>query len=142
MHRPKILLIYIGKEQGSWGTTAYPKPAHYYIMPGILYCAGALGKAPWINKHYEVSYRYFNRTMESQDELLQCVLAEQAACIGFSVYCWNSEDTFGLARRIRAGTTANLYSVRRARYYHERPFRDNAVFQKETFCRSACFRGG
>ncbi|MGB7570101.1 MAG: radical SAM protein, partial [Chitinivibrionales bacterium] len=102
MHRPKILLIYIGNEQGSWGTTAYPKPAHYYIMPGILYCAGALSEASWINTHYEVSYRYFNRTVESHDALVRFVLAEQAACIGFSVYCWNSEDTFGLARRIRA----------------------------------------
>jgi Fe-S oxidoreductase len=101
MSRSKILLIYIGKEQGSWGTIAYPKPAHYYIMPGILSIASALNKDPWFNELYDVVYRYFNRTMESQEEILQDILAEHAVCIGFSVYCWNSEDTIGLARQIR-----------------------------------------
>ena len=101
MPHTKILLIYIGKEQGSWGTIAYPKPAHYYIMPGILYCAQALRSDSWINEHYDVVYLYFNSTVESREEMLRIVLAEQAACIGFSVYCWNNEDTFRLAGQIR-----------------------------------------
>ena len=101
MSRPKILLIYIGKEQGSWGTIAYPKPAHYYIMPGILYCAGALRKDSWINEHYEVCYRFFNMTTESHDVILDQVLAEKAVCIGFSIYCWNSGFSLEIARRLR-----------------------------------------
>jgi radical SAM superfamily enzyme YgiQ (UPF0313 family) len=101
MPRPKILLIYIGKEQGSWGTIAYPKPAHYYIMPGILYCAAALRKDPWISEHCEVCFRFFNMTTESHDVILDQVLKEQAMCIGFSIYCWNSEFSLELARHLR-----------------------------------------
>jgi radical SAM superfamily enzyme YgiQ (UPF0313 family) len=101
MPRPKILLIYIGKEQGSWGTIAYPKPAHYYIMPGILYCVAALCKDPWISEHYEVCFHFFNMTSESENEIFDQVLSEQAACIGFSIYCWNNGFSLELARRLR-----------------------------------------
>jgi radical SAM superfamily enzyme YgiQ (UPF0313 family) len=153
MPLPKILFIYIGNEQGSWGTIAFPRPAHYYIMPGIFYCAAALRKDAWINDHYDVCCRYFNRTVESPEEILRVVHTEQAACIGLSVYCWNSEETFRLARQIRqgqphafilcGGADIALNNVRETeQFFDNKPFFDLLVFGEAEMKISPLLRTG
>jgi radical SAM superfamily enzyme YgiQ (UPF0313 family) len=102
MPNQKILLVYIGNEQGSWGATAYPKPAHYYIMPGILYCAQSLLKDTWIQGRYDVSCRFFNTTVESREEILAAISNDNASFVGFSVFCWNAPDTFWLVNQLRS----------------------------------------
>jgi radical SAM superfamily enzyme YgiQ (UPF0313 family) len=101
MVRQKILLAYIGNEQGAWGTIAFPRPAHYYIMPGILYCAQALLKSPWITERYDIQYRFFNSDAQSQESMVDSALSEQAQCVGISVYCWNRDISLKFARGIR-----------------------------------------
>jgi radical SAM superfamily enzyme YgiQ (UPF0313 family) len=101
MSKQKILLVYIGNEQGSWGATAYPSPAHYYFMPGILYCSQSLLNDPWVRERFEVSWRFFNATVQSREEILEAILGDDAAVMGFSVFCWNVAETFWLARQIR-----------------------------------------
>jgi radical SAM superfamily enzyme YgiQ (UPF0313 family) len=101
MSKQKILLVYIGNEQGSWGATAYPSPAHYYFMPGILYCSQSLRNDPWVRERFEVSWRFFNATVQSREEILEAILGDGAAVVGFSVFCWNVTETFWLAQQIR-----------------------------------------
>ena len=101
MPKQKLVLVYIGNEQGSWGAISYPRPAHYYIMPGILYCAQSLLRDPWFCERYEITSRFFNTTVQSREEILSAVLGDNAAIIGFSVFCWNAQDTFWLVRQIK-----------------------------------------
>jgi len=101
MTKQKIILVYIGNEQGSWGAISYPKPAHYYVMPGILYCAKVLESDSWINENFEIHCHYFNSTVQTHAEMLSDILACNADCVGFSVYCWNVAFSLALIREIK-----------------------------------------
>jgi radical SAM superfamily enzyme YgiQ (UPF0313 family) len=102
MPKQKILLVYIGNEQGSWGAVSYPRPAHYYVMPGILYCAQSLMSDPWICGQYDVSCGFFNTTVQSTEEILSLVMEHGPTVIGFSVFCWNAAETFRLVRELKS----------------------------------------
>jgi radical SAM superfamily enzyme YgiQ (UPF0313 family) len=99
---PTILFVYIGNEQGAWGSIAYPRPSHYYIMPGILYCAATLRNDPWFCDRYDIQTLYFNRTVESPELIRDRIIAAGADCVGFSAYCWNVLDTWHIAREIKS----------------------------------------
>jgi radical SAM superfamily enzyme YgiQ (UPF0313 family) len=101
MPKQKILLVYIGNEQGSWGAVAYPRPVHYYIMPGILYCAQSLTLDPWVLDNFEIICRFFNATVEPREEIIDAILEYGASFIGFSLFCWNARDTLWLVREIK-----------------------------------------
>ncbi|MFW5959688.1 MAG: B12-binding domain-containing radical SAM protein [Chitinivibrionales bacterium] len=88
--KKRMLLVYTGYEQGSWGSTAYPEKSHYYIMPGILYLASALKNDPDINRDFEILYKYFNATIQDKDEIKSGIEAAAPDIIGFSTYCWNT----------------------------------------------------
>jgi radical SAM superfamily enzyme YgiQ (UPF0313 family) len=100
--KQKLLLVYIGNEQGSWGAISYPRPAHYYMMPGILYCAQSLIRDPWICQRYDISWRFFNATVQPREEILATILEDGASLVGFSMFCWNAPDTLWLASRIKS----------------------------------------
>jgi radical SAM superfamily enzyme YgiQ (UPF0313 family) len=102
MPKQKLLLVYIGSEQGSWGAISYPRPAHYYVMPGILYCTQSLTQDPWIRERFDVACRFFNTTVESREEILAAILEHDASFVGFSVFCWNVKDTLWLACQIKS----------------------------------------
>ncbi len=108
MIKQKILLVYIGNEQGSWGSTAFPKAAHYYVMPGILYCAKVLQQSALTKDRFEISYRFFNSAVQSQTEILSDILASDVDCIGFSVYCWNVSWSLSLIRNIKENSPSKL----------------------------------
>jgi|GEM_PF-2091148 len=99
--KKKILLAYIGDEQGSWGNIAFTRPAHYYIMPGILYCGQALRNDPEIAGRCEISCRFFNRNVQSIDAIAESIRAGAYDLVGFSSYCWNIGDNLSLARTLR-----------------------------------------
>jgi len=98
----KVLFVYIGSEQGAWGTIAYPKLQHYYVMPGILYCAAALRESPELPEPITVSCLYLNSTVQDSDEMLAAISSENADCIGFSTFCWNEECSLNLARTLKS----------------------------------------
>ena len=103
-----ILFVYIGSEQGSWGNIAFPRPWHYYLMPGVRYCAMALKNDPEIKGACAIECRYFNRTVQDTDAIAAQLLDNQYDLVGFSSYCWNIADSCSLAMRIkeqRPGTT-------------------------------------
>ena len=103
----KILLVYTGSEQGSWGSIAFPKPQHYYIMPGILYCAAALHSSPLLDTQTEVACAFFNTTVQSEEEELEAIVAGQPDVIGFSCYCWNID----IHKRLMASIRTRLPNV-------------------------------
>ena len=100
-HKKRLLLAYIGGEQGSWGNIAFPRPWHYYLMPGVQYCARSLENDPEISSMCEIECRYFNRTVQDLDAIAALLLDKRCDLIGFSSYCWNIEDNRTLARRIK-----------------------------------------
>ncbi|MBN1308000.1 MAG: radical SAM protein [Chitinispirillaceae bacterium] len=100
----KILFVYTGSEQGSWGSIAFARPQHYYIMPGILYCAAALRASPLLEPETNVACRYFNTTVQSEDEVLRAIIDERPDIVGFSCYCWN----MALHRRLMASIRVRL----------------------------------
>ena len=89
--KKKLLLIYIGNEQGSWGNIAFPKPSHFYVMPGILYCGAVLKADSSINELLDIKTLYFNATVESREEMISLVRAENPSLVGFSTFCWNRD---------------------------------------------------
>ncbi|MBN1577397.1 MAG: radical SAM protein [Chitinispirillaceae bacterium] len=103
----KILLVYTGTEQGAWGAIAFPRPQHYYIMPGILYCAAALRASDLFGTHDEVACRYFNTTVQGEAEILEAILDEKPDVAGFSCYCWNVD----VHRRLMTSIKARLPAV-------------------------------
>ncbi|HUI93803.1 MAG TPA: B12-binding domain-containing radical SAM protein [Chitinivibrionales bacterium] len=96
-----VLLVYIGSEQGSWGNIAFPKPWHYYIMPGVRYCAAALESDSEIAGSCAVECRYFNRTVQDIGAITAQLLDKKYDLIGFSSYCWNITDVCLLAGRVK-----------------------------------------
>lgn len=101
MEKKKILFVYTGYEQGSWGNIAYSCKAHYYIMPGILYCVNSLRNDPELSKSCDIQYRFFNRTVESSEDILRHLTEEHWDLIGFSSYCWNIEDHRQFAQNLK-----------------------------------------
>ncbi|MBD3243007.1 MAG: radical SAM protein [Chitinivibrionales bacterium] len=97
-----ILLVYIGREQGSWGTIAFSRSQHYYVMPGIRYCAAALRRDAEIGEAYTIECLYLNESVQSVDEMLEAIEARRPALVGFSVFCWNRSLSMDLAARLRA----------------------------------------
>jgi hypothetical protein len=85
----KVLFVYTGSEQGSWGSIAFSRSQHYYIMPGILNCEAALRDSPLIDPSIVVSCRYFNTTVQTGEEILREIVVEKPDIVGFSCYCWN-----------------------------------------------------
>lgn len=104
MNKKRVLFLYTGQEQGSWGTIAYSRPAHYYIMPGILYCVSALKSDQFLAERCDLHYRYFNRTVETLESIAAALAAEHWDLVGFSTYCWNVKDHTTLARQIKAAS--------------------------------------
>ena len=82
-NKKKILFIYTGYEQGSWGNIAFSCKAHYYIMPGILYCVKSLQSDPEINETCDIHYKFFNRTVESREDILKYLIRDHWDLIGF-----------------------------------------------------------
>ncbi len=97
----QILFVYLGDEQGSWGTICYSRPWHYYIMPGILYCAQALRNDPEIAGRCDISCRHFNRTAQDTDRIGNEILDGGYHLLGFSCYCWNIDDNLRIARALK-----------------------------------------
>lgn len=138
-NKKKILFIYTGYEQGSWGNIAYSCKAHYYIMPGILYCVKYLQNDPEINETCEIHYKFFNRTVESREDILKYLIRDHCDLIGFSTYCWNREDHLYLARKLKGfspdikiilgGPEVHLEnSDESLSFFRENPFIDCIVF--------------
>jgi len=96
--RLKVLLVYIGNEQGAWGSIAFPRPSHYYIMPGILYCAASLRKG--LGPEAEIATIYLNRTVQTHEEMLKLILNQNPDLVGFSVYLWNRRESLALSQSI------------------------------------------
>ncbi len=69
MSAKRILLVYSGYEQGSWGTIAFSKPAHYYVMPGIVCCATALQQDAWFRANTQISYLYCNASVQTHHDI-------------------------------------------------------------------------
>lgn len=139
-HRQKkrVLFVYTGYEQGSWGTIAFSRPAHYYIMPGILCCISALKADRFIAERCDLQYRYFNRTVESLETIFAAITEEHWDLVGFSSYCWNVQDHTALAKRLKAlcpgtqvlfgGPEVFLEDARQAAaYFDSHPFVDGVV---------------
>jgi radical SAM superfamily enzyme YgiQ (UPF0313 family) len=103
----KILLVYTGSEQGSWGSIAFSRPQHYYIMPGILYCAAALRASALLGPEPVVACRFFNTTTQSEDAIRGAILEYNPDIIGFSCYSWNME----FHRRLMASIRSRLPGV-------------------------------
>lgn len=97
-----ILFVYVGREQGSWGTIAFSRSHHYYVMPGIRYCAAALRGDATIARDYEAECLYLNESVQSPDAMLEAVEYRRPALVGFSVFCWNRGISMELAGRLRA----------------------------------------
>lgn len=138
-NKKKILFIYTGYEQGSWGNIAYSCKSHYYIMPGILYCVKYLQNDPEINETCEIHYKFFNRTVESREDILKYLIRDHWDLIGFSTYCWNREDHLYLAKELKGfspdikiifgGPEAHLEnSDESSSFFRENPFIDCIVF--------------
>ncbi|MFW6255160.1 MAG: B12-binding domain-containing radical SAM protein, partial [Chitinivibrionales bacterium] len=96
-----ILFLYAGDQQGAWGAISYPRPNHFYIMPGILYCAQILRDSP-LFADYTIETRHVNRDVESIDDVCRQLCANEYACLGFSCYTWNTSDMLRLAREYKA----------------------------------------
>lgn len=138
-NKKKILFIYTGYEQGSWGNSAYSCNAHYYIMPGILYCAISLGNDSEINDTCMIRYRFFNRTIESREDILHYLTKESWDLVGFSTYCWNREDHLYLAEKLKIHSPQTVIifggpeihlenSNETSSFFKENPFVDCLVF--------------
>jgi radical SAM superfamily enzyme YgiQ (UPF0313 family) len=97
-----LLFTYIGYEQGSWGDISFRKESHYYVMPGILYLAEMVKQDSRIAAFVTPRCRYYNRTVQSREEIAESIMREQPAAVGFSCYCWNISDVLAIAADLRA----------------------------------------
>ena len=100
LHNKKVLLLYTGNEQGSWGNISFTRPWHYYIMPGISYCAQALKNNPYIAERCDITTRYFNSTVQDIAAITDTVKNGDYDLIGFSSYCWNIATNLAIAKKI------------------------------------------
>jgi radical SAM superfamily enzyme YgiQ (UPF0313 family) len=95
--KKKIILAFIGSEQGSWGNIAFTRPSHYYVMPGILCVAQALRNDPLMGARVEIECLYFNRSVENADEIARRLGRDACDLLGLSTYCWNIDDNLAVA---------------------------------------------
>ena len=96
-----VVLAYIGSEQGSWGNIAFPRPAHYYLMPGIRCCARTLRASPLTAATCTVRTRYYNGTVQSTGQIIEALTREKIDVLGMGCYCWNISCTLEVVAAVR-----------------------------------------
>jgi len=139
MRKKQILFMYTGYEQGAWGAIAFPCPAHYYIMPGILCCVSSLKNDPAISATCDIHYRFFNRTVQSREAITALISAQHWDIVGFSTFCWNRDDHLFCARSLKlvspgtkilfGGPEVFMHQEEEARlFFSTNPFIDCVVF--------------
>lgn len=97
----RLLLVYIGNEQPSWGNIAFSRTRHYYIMPGILYLAAVLRGDEELAATLDVETMHLNMTVQDEEAMFQQIVSARPDIVGFSLFCWNRERTLALAARYR-----------------------------------------
>lgn len=106
--RKKVLLVYVGGEQDAWGAIAFQKPRHFYVMPGILYCAAVLREHRLTRDLCDTRCLYLNATVQSVDEMLAAITEEAPDVLGFSTFCWNVTQVLALAAAYRAASPEGI----------------------------------
>ena len=99
--KTKIVFVYSGYEQGTWGDIAFRREQYYHFLPGILYLAAALRLDDNTAAGLDVTTRHYNTTVQTPDEIRDELVELKPDCIGFACYCWNIELHKRLASEIR-----------------------------------------
>ena len=106
--RKKVLLVYVGGEQDAWGAIAFQKPKHYYVMPGILYCAAAMREHRLTRDLCDTQCLYLNKTVQSVDDMLETITEAAPDVLGFSTFCWNVSQVLAMVSAYRAASPASI----------------------------------
>ncbi|MBD3392399.1 MAG: radical SAM protein [Chitinivibrionales bacterium] len=101
MDRKRVVLVYTGCEQGTWGDIAFRREQYYHYLPGILYIAAALRRAELTRDRLEVVTRHYNTTVQTTEEIRDDIIGLKPDALGLACYCWNISLHFNLIDHVK-----------------------------------------